>query len=163
MTEFGLAELLPRAERAAQALRAAKTSVAVAESASGGLVCAALLALPGASAYFLGGGVIYTASARHALLGIEMPEGMRSASEAYALAMARRIRETTGADWAIAETGAAGPSGNRYGDPPGHAWLAVAGAREASRRVATGSADRLGNMHDFAAGALDLLVATLAS
>ncbi len=103
-------------------------TVAVAESSAGGLVSAALLSVPGASAYFLGGGVIYTREARRALLGV--PEDvvtLRAATEDYALIMARAMRERLGATWGLCETGASGPSGNRYGDRAGHACIAVAG------------------------------------
>src|SRR5262244_1615523 len=113
-------------------LKARKETIAVSESSAGGLISAALLAIPGASAYFLGGGVIYTQAARRALLGIadESVKGMRSSTEAYALLCARTIREKLGTTWAVAETGATGPTGNRYGDAAGHACVAVAGPVE---------------------------------
>src|SRR2546428_6723174 len=116
-------------------LKARKETIAVAESSAGGLICAALLAVPGASAYFLGGGVIYTQAARRALLRVpdEAVKGIRSSTEAYALLKARTIRELLGATWGLDETGATGPTGNRYGDSAGHACLAVAGARPAAR------------------------------
>src|SRR5271155_5856864 len=102
-------------------LRARGESVAVAESSAGGLISAALLAVPGASAYFLGGAVVYTAKARMSLLGLTREDvaGMRSSSEPYALALSRRVRENFGATWGLAETGAAGPTGNPYGDAAG--------------------------------------------
>jgi PncC family amidohydrolase len=133
--------------------------VAVAESSAGGLVAAALLAQPGASAFFLGGAVVYTRQARQALLGITPADmaGIRPATEAYALLLARRLRERLGATWALAETGAAGPSGNSYGDAPGHCCFAVSGLAEHARTLATGSADRFANMTAFAAAALGLL------
>src|SRR2546428_4547123 len=111
-------------------LKERKETIAVAESSAGGLICAALLAVPGASAYFLGGGVIYTQAARRALLRVpdEAVKGIRSSTEAYALLKARTIRELLGATWGLAETGATGPTGNRYGGLAGHACLAVAGA-----------------------------------
>ena len=116
-----------------------KHSIAVAESAAGGLISAALVAVPGASAYYLGGCVVYTGAGRSALLGIGASEmaGMRSASEPYAQLVARRVRENLGATWGLAETGASGPAGNRYGDPPGHACIAVSGPREAVITLAT--------------------------
>jgi len=152
------------AARVAASLVARKQTIAVAESSAGGLVCAALLAVPGASAYFAGGGVIYTKSARQALLGIEPADlaGMRPSTEAYASLLARRVREKLGADWALAETGAAGPSGNGYGDAAGHACFAVCGPIKLARTLETGSADRLGNMQAFAAAALALLEKALA-
>ena len=129
------------------------------ESSAGGLISAALLALPGASAFFVGGAVVYTGTAREALLGITTADmgGMNSASEPYALLLARRMRERLGTVWGLAETGAAGPAGNRYGDAPGHSCVAIAGPVEAVRTIETGSADRTANMRAFAAAALDLL------
>lgn len=158
-------ELLPRACHVATLLRARKQRVAIAESSAGGLISAALLAIPGASDYFLGGGVIYTAAAREALLGITPADvaGLRASTEPYALMLARRARDRMGADWALAESGATGPAGNRYGDASGHACLAVAGPREASRTLETGSDDRPANMREFAAAALDLLAEQLAA
>jgi PncC family amidohydrolase len=146
--------ILPQAEAIAARLRARKHRIAIAESSTGGLVSAALLAVPGASDYFLGGAVVYTQTARLALLGLGETElaGLRASTEAYASLVARRARERFGADWALAETGAAGPTGNRYGDRPGHSCIAIE----------TGQADRAANMQAFAAAALDLLLKTLA-
>ncbi|MGH7388069.1 MAG: CinA family protein [Candidatus Rokuibacteriota bacterium] len=136
-----------------------KETLAVAESSAGGLVSAALLAVPGASAYFLGGGVVYTQAARRALLKVpdESVKGIRSSTEAYALVKARAIRELLGATWGLAETGASGPTGNRYGDAPGHACLAVAGPLERALTVETGHGDREKNMWAFTRAALELL------
>jgi PncC family amidohydrolase len=144
-------------------LRARGETVAVAESSAGGLIAAALLAQPGASAFFVGGAVVYTAQARAALLGITAADmaGLRSASEPYARLLARRLRERLGATWGLAETGAAGPSGNRYGDAPGHSCLALAGPVEWVRTLETGASDRAGNMRAFAAAALALLAEAL--
>lgn len=152
-------DLLPQAFRLGASLKARGETIAVAESSAGGLASAALLAAPGASAYFLGGGVIYTAAAREALLGITPADmaGLRPSSPPYAALLARRARERLGATWAIAETGAAGPTGNRYGDPAGHACLAVAGPVELARTIATGGAGRERNMRAFAAALFDLL------
>jgi len=151
--------LLPLAETVAQRLIARHETVAIAESSTGGLVAASLLAVPGASAYFLGGAVIYTKSARAALLGIGDADmrGLRPATEAYALLLARRMRERLGAVWGLGETGATGPTGNRYGDPAGHTCIAVAGPIARALTLRTGSAERLANMDVFAEGALDLL------
>ena len=151
--------LLPAASRIAAALRASKQTLAVVESSSGGLLSAALLAQPGASAFFVGGAVVYTRTAGRALLGITAAdmEGIRSASEPYALMLARRACERLGTDWALVETGAAGPTGNRYGDAAGHTCVAVAGRAERAHTIETGSADRVENMRAFAAAALALL------
>lgn len=147
------------AARVAEKLIARREKIAVSESSSGGLVSAALLAVPGASAYYLGGAVVYTARARAALVDIERAdvEGMRSASEPYAQLLARRTRELMRATWGVAETGAAGPTGNPYGDAAGHTVVAVSGPVNLVRTIETGSADRRANMDAFARAALELL------
>lgn len=151
--------LLGRTETLGRLLKEHGQTIAVAESSAGGLVSAALLAVPGASAYFLGGAVVYTRQARRLLLDI--PEaalaGIRPSTEAYALLLARAVRERFAADWGLAETGAAGPTGNRYGDAAGHACIAITGPREHAVTLETGSGDRVANMRAFAAAALDLL------
>jgi PncC family amidohydrolase len=140
-------------------LKERRQSVAVAESSAGGLISAALLAVPGASAYFLGGGVIYTQAARRGLLGVddEAVKGIRSSTEVYARVKARAVRELLGATWGLAETGASGPTGNRYGDAAGHACIAVSGPVERVLTVETGDADRERNMWAFTRAALALL------
>ena len=157
--------LLPLAEKIAANLIARKQTIAIAESSTGGLVAATLLAVPGASAYFLGGAVVYTKSSRVALLGIGDAEmqGLRPATEAYSLLIARLVRERHSATWGFGETGAAGPSGNRYGDPAGHTCLAVAGPTARAITLRTGSADRLANMDAFARRSLELLVDVIAA
>ena len=158
-------ELLPHAERVTKLLIARKQTITVAESAAGGLINAALLAVPGASACCRGGLVVYTYEIRRALLGIsdEEMKGITPATEIYAMLAARRAREKVASDWALAETGAAGPTGSRYGYPAGHACFAVAGAVERTRTLETGSADRVANMYAFAAAALDLLAEVVAA
>ena len=150
--------LLPLAETIAARLVERRESIAVAEGSAGGLISAALLAVPGASKYFLGSAVIYTASARSALLAIEAADmtGLRPASEPYATLLARRVREKLGATWGLAETGASGPSGNRYGDPAGHTCVAIVGPSERAITLETGSGDRQANMRAFALRALEL-------
>ena len=144
-------------------LKARKETIAVSESSAGGLINAALVAVPGASAYYLGGGIVYTAAGRIALLGIGKQDvaGMRSASEPYAQLLARRVRAHLGTNWGLSETGASGPGGNRYGDAPGHACIAVSGPVEALITVETGSAEREANMWAFARRALELLESCL--
>jgi nicotinamide-nucleotide amidase len=151
--------LLPLAEKIAARLIARKETIAVAESSTGGLIAASLLAVPGASAYFVGGAVIYTKVSRAALLGISDAEmaNMRASTEAYALLCARRMREKNGTTWGLGETGATGPTGNRYGDAAGHCCMAVAGPAERAITLETGSADRVANMEAFAKRALELL------
>ncbi len=145
---------------AAAALKAKRQTIAVAESSAGGLINAALVAVPGASAFYLGGAVIYTKAGRIALMGIENEamKGMRSASEPYAQLLAKRVREKLGATWGLAETGASGPTGNSYGDAPGHACIAVSGPREMVLTVETASAEREANMQEFTRRALTLLL-----
>jgi nicotinamide mononucleotide (NMN) deamidase PncC len=87
--------------------------------------------------------------------------GMRSSSEPYALLLARRVRARLGADWGFAETGAAGPSGNRYGDAAGHACLAVSGAVERVITLETGATGREANMRAFAAALFGLAAEAL--
>ncbi|HXZ92306.1 MAG TPA: CinA family protein [Burkholderiales bacterium] len=144
-------------------LKARKQTLAVAESSCGGLINAALVAVPGASAYYLGGLVIYTQAGREHLLGLtkEDMKGIRSASEPFARLMAARIRAKLGATWALAETGATGPTGNRYGDAAGHACIAVSGPVETVITLETGSADREANMWTFARTAIEQLEACL--
>jgi PncC family amidohydrolase len=131
-------------------------TVAVAESSTGGLVSAALLAVPGASAYFVGGSVIYTKTARDEFLGIDFDNhpGMRSASEPYALLLAKTSRVKLNTTWGIAETGASGPAGNGYGDAPGHTCVAVSGPTESTQTLETALTDRQTNMQLFAEACL---------
>ena len=138
-------------------LAARGETLAVAESSAGGLINAALVAVPGASAWYLGGAIIYTPKGRDALLGLAVPKGTRSATEAFAAILARSAREKLGATWGLGETGASGPTGNRYGDAPGHACIAVAGPVEAVITVETGSFEREANMWTFTREALKLL------
>ncbi len=152
-------ELIPTAEKIAAVLKQRKESIVIAESSTGGLISSALLAIPGASEYFLGGLVIYTLKARRNL--VDLPDsafaGMRASTEPYVQLISRAVREKFAASWCIAESGATGPAGNRYGDAPGHSAIAIAGATERSLTIETGSADRAANMRKFSAAALDLL------
>ena len=150
--------LLPLAEKIAARLIERKETVAVAEGSAGGLISAALLAVPGASAYFVGGAVVYTGAARSAFtdIGLDDMKGLRPASEPYAALLAQRIRERLHTTWVLAEAGAAGPSGNRYGDPAGHTCIAVTGPSQRTYTLRTGSSDRLDNMRAFALRALEL-------
>jgi len=152
-------DLLAKAERLGALLKARRQTIAVSESSSGGLVSAALLAPPGASAYFQGGAVVYTQRAREVLLGISKSgmEGTRSASEAYAQLVARTVRNRFDTVWGLAETGAAGPDGNRYGDAAGHTCIAISGPVEKVLTIETGSPDRVANMRAFASALLELL------
>lgn len=140
-------------------LKERKQTIAVAESSAGGLISAALLSVPGASAYFLAGGVIYTHDARRALLAVPDEEltGLRASTEEYALRLARAVRERLGTTWGLSETGATGPTGNRYGDAAGHACVAVAGPIEQTVTIETRHGNRELNMWSFTQTALELL------
>jgi len=156
-------ELIAIAEQIAAKLIANKQTIAVAESSTGGLISAALLAVPGASAYFLGSAVVYTRDARRILMDIpdEAMKGIRSASEPYAKLLASQIRQRFSTDWGLSETGATGPTGNRYGDAAGHSCMGVAGPEPLAMTLETGSSDRLANMHVFASTALNFLLQNL--
>ena len=155
--------LLPLARAAADLLRTRRETIAVAESSTAGLISAALVAIPGASAYYVGGGVIYTAAAQRGLLAIprEALAGIRASTEPYARLGARTIRERLSTAWGIAETGASGPTGNPYGDAAGHSCIAVAGPRERAITLETRQSDRVANMYAFAERALRLLIECL--
>jgi nicotinamide-nucleotide amidase len=156
-------ELVAIAEQIAAKLIERRQTIAVAESSTGGLISAALLAVPGASAYFLGGAVVYTRDSRRVLAGIpdEAMKGIRSASEPYAKLLASQIRQRFATDWGLSETGATGPTGNRYGDTAGHSCIGLAGPEPLAMTLETGSNDRFGNMHVFAATALNFLLQNL--
>ncbi len=153
-------ELIATAEQIASRLIAREQTIAVAESSSGGLIAAALLAVPGASAYFVGGAVVYTRDARRILMDIPDAgmKGIRSASEPYAKLLAQQIRSRFNSDWGLSETGATGPTGNRYGDSAGHCCIGIAGPAPAAITIETGSADRVANMQAFAGTALKELL-----
>ena len=156
-------QLLILGEQVGARLQARQETVAVAESSTGGLIAAALLAVPGASAFFQGGAVVYTREAKAALLHLE-PAALidpRPGTEGHEGVLARGVRDVLNATWGIGETGAAGPTGNRYGDPAGHVCFAVVGPIEQAGTLETGSDDRVANMEAFAAAVLRLLLATL--
>lgn len=152
-------QLFAAAARIGAQLKARSETIAVAESAAGGLISAALLSVPGASAFYLGGAVVYTPRARHRLLGLRREDvrGFMSATEPFALLMAETIRKQHSTTWGIGETGAAGPNGNPYGHAAGHDVVAVGGPTRQARTIATGSSNRQANMVAFAVAALELL------
>src|SRR3954453_9079274 len=156
-------DLVPIAQQIAARLTERRQTIAIAESSTGALISAALLAVPGASVYFLGGAVVYTREARRLLMDIPdaAMKGIRSASEPYAQLLARQIRQGFSTDWGLSETGATRPTGNRYGDAAGHSCMAVAGPQGAVFTLETGSADRHANMQAFAGTALNLLLQNL--
>lgn len=161
-------DLLALGARAGALLKERRETVAVGETSAGGLISASLLAVPGASAYFAGGAVTYAAQSIRGLAGISIEkmraDGIRSSSEPYAILLATEIRARHGdVTWGLSETGAAGPSGNSYGDPPGHTCMAVIGAVSVARTLRTGSDDRVANMWAFAEATLKLFVEVLES
>src|SRR5262245_28919379 len=152
--------LLPLAQKVGEKLKARKETIGVSESSGGGLLSAVLLAVPGASVYFKGGAVVYAQPAREAFLTAtkERLGGIRSSSEPWALRSAELVREQLNTTWGLAETGAAGPTGNSYGDPAGHTCVAVVGPNgKVARTLRTGSNDRVANMRAFVAEALKLM------
>ena len=156
-------DLVAIAEKIAVKLIERRQTIAVAESSTGGLISASLLAVPGASAYFLGSAVVYTRDARRVLMDISDVgmKGFRSSSEPYAQLLAEQMRGRFNSDWGLSETGATGPTGNRYGDAAGHSCMAVSGPAAEVMTLETGSNDRFANMQVFAATALKLLLRKL--
>lgn len=156
------AELTAIAHRIADLLRDRRETVGVAEGSAGGLVSAALLAVPGASAYYRGGVVVYTPAAYRTFVAgvVEAPPEMRGATEAFAAHLATSVRLRLDATWGVAEAGAAGPP-NPYGDPAGHCWIAVDGPRAATRRLSTGIDERETNMVAFARSTLETFLDVL--
>ncbi len=158
-------DLLPIADKLGALLKDRHETIAIAESSTGGLISAALLAVPGASAYFLGGAIVYTRESRRTLL--DLPDsafaGIRGVTEPLAEVLARGAHKRFAATWSVAEVGAAGPTGNRYGDPAGHSCIAIAGPLARAITVETGGSDRVANMRAFAAAALELLAQCLAA
>jgi nicotinamide-nucleotide amidase len=156
-------ELMPLAEQVGGLLKERRETIAIAESSTGGLISAALLAVPGASAYFLGGAVVYTRQSRVALLDIPDAAlvGMRPSTEAYAQLLAKHARQRFATTWALSETGATGPTGNRYGDAAGHSCIAIAGPADVAMTLETGSPERLANMYAFTDAALNLLLKSI--
>lgn len=156
---MAIADLFALGARVGDKLATHRETVAIAESSAGGLISAALLSRAGASEYYLGGAVLYTRRSFRLLtaLASEDVAGIRSSSVAYAKLLAQHQRTRFRARWGLAETGAAGPTGNRYGDPAGHTCLAVNGQTNCERVLRTGQRDRAGNMIRFAMAALELL------
>lgn len=159
-------ELLTIAARIGARLKSRGETIAVSESSTGGLMSAALLSVPGASAYYLGGAVVYTKKAREVL--IDLPgeviveaKAQKPLSEPFVLLLGRTLRTQFSSTWALAEIGATGPAGSRYGDPAGTGCLALAGPIERSLTVRTGSDDRVANMRAFARAGLELLAENL--
>jgi nicotinamide-nucleotide amidase len=154
--------LMPLANRIADQLKAREETIAISESSTGGLVSAALLAVPGASAYFVGAGVIYTREARRVLLGLPDDQvKMRGATEEYATLAAETIRVRMDTTWGLGESGAAGPTGSRYGNAAGHTCVAIAGPVARALTLETEDDDRVANMWRFSVALMELFEAAL--
>jgi nicotinamide-nucleotide amidase len=143
----------------AQLLKDRGETIAVAESTTGGLISARLLSVQGASAYFLGGTVIYTRESRKAFLqaSSEAVKDIKPMSEEMAQFFAARVRAKLSATWGVAELGIAGPAGSPYGVGAGNSVIAVSGPTNAAITLDTGQSDRAQNMEAFADGAFQLL------
>ena len=153
-------EILRLADRAATLLNESNQTIGIAESSSGGLISAHLLAIPGASRYFIGGSVIYTRVAQKGLLKVTdgQMDGLRASTEEYASLNAKTIKETLETTWGLSETGATGPSGNRYGDSAGHSCVGVSGPVSRAMTIETGVGEREQNMLSFTKEALGFLI-----
>nr|WP_137678219.1 CinA family protein [Parerythrobacter lutipelagi] len=159
-----LQDVHPQALRIAGMLRARGETIAVADGATGGLIAASLLTVPGALDFFVGGGVVYSLRARDVLFDLprDAYKGMRGASEEYAMLQARAIRENFRANWGIAESGSVGGSSHPSGAPAGRSVVAVTGPHgEWTHLTETGSDDRIANMDRFTRAALAHLEAVL--
>ncbi len=160
-----LAEFHPQALRIATLLRDRGERIAVADGATGGLIAASLLTVPGALDFFVGGGVVYSFRARDVLFDLprDAYQGMRGASEEYALLQARAIRDNFRSDWGIAESGSVGGSNHPSGAPAGRSCVGIVGpdGLEMTHVTETGSDDRIANMEGFTRVALDFLVEAL--
>ncbi len=156
-----LTELHPQALRIANLLRQRGEKIAVADGATGGMIAASLLTVPGALDFFVGGGVVYSFRARDVLFAQprEAYRGMRGASEDYALLQARSIRDNFHAEWGIAESGSVGGSTHPTGAPAGRSVAAIVGPDgfEHTRMTETGGDDRIANMEAFTRAALNAL------
>ncbi|MEQ9519176.1 MAG: CinA family protein [Parvibaculum sp.] len=155
--------LLPLAKKVADLLKTRGETIAVGESSVGGLVSASLIAQAGASAFYVGGTIIYTPQAGRVLragAGIDL-KGQTPLTPGFVEVLADGFRRQMGTDWATAEMGAAGPSGSPYGPGPGTGAVAVAGPVLRGRLVETGSADRMSNMRSFGQAKLELLIECL--
>ena len=157
--------LLPLAEKIGARLKERGETIGIAESSTGGLISAALLSVGGASAYFRGGGVIYTHYVRKAFLDIPNPLPApieRASTEPYAMLLADTVKQKLESSWGLGETGATGPTGNRYGDKAGHTCIAVTGPGFSKAvTLETGDGDRIANMRAFGVRALELLLEAL--
>ncbi len=160
MTDDPLVQLAERLQAAC--LRSGAT-VALAESCTGGMVAAALTAVPGSSGYFLGGVVSYADEAKRDLLGVDaavlVAHGAVSAQVARAMADGARAR--FGASVAASVTGIAGPDGGSAEKPVGLTYIGVADDRGVDVRRVVWPGDRAANRRDSAIAVLEAILARL--
>lgn len=151
------------AQEIAKILMQRKETVSVAESTTGGLISAALLEVPGASAYYTGGSVVYTMASRKAFLDIDKGKvaGLKPLTTEMVGVFADAARAKLSATWGIAELGASGPSDSPYGHPAGSSVIGISGPVSAAIDIRTGSADRADNMAQFTLQGLQLFLETL--
>ncbi|HKJ59164.1 MAG TPA: CinA family protein [Halobacteriales archaeon] len=153
-------------------LREDGSTLATAESATGGLVASRVTDVPGASDYFDRGVVTYAYDAKRELLGVtrEALDEHGAVSEPVARQMARRVRDLSGTTWGLSVTGIAGPSGGTPEKPVGTVYLGVAYAAEWGSEASYAEVER----HEFegdrtavksaaADGALELLLSHVES
>lgn len=135
-----------------------KHTVSVAESSTGGLIAANLLSVAGASAFFVGGSVVYSLRSRREFLDFDRArvKHLKPLSEEMVLEFARAARAKLDTTWGIAELGAAGPAPTPYGHAAGTSVIGVSGPLELTFKIETDSADREANMLAFTEAALDL-------
>lgn len=159
-------ELVEKAREVVAANRAAGRTFAVAESCTGGLVCAAITEIPGSSEVFWGGLVAYSNDAKKQRLKVnsEVLDMFGAVSVATAWAMAQGTLDATGADVAVAVTGIAGPDGGTEQKPVGTVVFARAIAKEgpddviADSKLFDAAEGRSGIRFQAALCALDLLM-----
>jgi nicotinamide-nucleotide amidase len=143
---------------AVEALRAQGATVATAESLTGGLVCATLVGVPGASDVVRGGVVAYAADVKTSALGVpaSLVAERGTVDPDVAAAMASGVRDRLGATYGLSTTGVAGP-GPSEGKPAGTVHVAVAGPDGVRTRQLQLSGDR----HAIRTGTVDALLSWL--
>ncbi|KAI4211041.1 MAG: hypothetical protein LQ351_006161 [Letrouitia transgressa] len=162
-SEFPPPSLRPILDQVTTLLKSRTETVSIAETAAGGILSAALLSVPGASAIYKGGLTLYTLESRMQFAGWteEIKRNYDGPSERVVKGLAENIRGKLGSTYCLSESGTAGPgaSGEGRRRQPGYVALAVARERgpTVTREVETGSNDREGNMVSFAEAGLELL------
>ena len=137
-----------------------RLTVATAESCTGGMIAAAITAIPGSSGYFAGAVVSYADAAKAALLGVPpaVIQSHGAVSAQVARAMAAGARERLGASLAVSVTGIAGPDGGTASKPVGLTYIGLADEAGTEVRRFNWLGDRAGNREESAAAALGWLI-----